>query len=246
MSASTDTPSASTEWRNKGNTHYKTASVEGLAPTIVASRLTIACEYYQKAKKEAKNIDDEASACKNIATASFRIAKIYCDQNREISEHTYHYKEALINFCLAADCGSRPDFGKDSSWQETTLSKLEDCLAHVIKVASEMEINNRVQTLNFFASSLQPEKYTYGKQTRFSLLLSVIDAELAEALRAISDNDFRFAKSKLAECHTPLVLAEELIQNDSEEMELNVQKEDIILNTCVAEALQAYDIGKVI
>ena len=122
--------SSSKQLREQGNSHYKSALLEGLAPTLKRKRFEKSLQFYNRAKELATDGDEVASAFKNIGNANWRIAKILVLNPQEKRVTVAHYfQEALKSLDLAVFKGGSC---KPAEWTDAIRFSLSSCLQEAV------------------------------------------------------------------------------------------------------------------
>ncbi|XP_025112277.1 uncharacterized protein LOC112575014 isoform X1 [Pomacea canaliculata] len=222
--------SESTKWRNEGNIIYK--STEGLAPLLQSEGLQRAVNLYSRALDLAEDAAERSSACKNIAMASWKLAKAKMVlPNAEDKIVFYNFKQALKHFKEAEKSGR----SRELQWRESLTTSALECWSDTKKRLDKHENEERkvwelqpLLGLLFHDATLAKEHFAIA-QTYFSW-----------SSAALTKRDFRKALSLLGDCNFPLNEAMRLGKEDQDLMkECRVLEEEIFDRKCVAESIQA-------
>ena len=232
--------SSSSHVRQQGNSHYKNASSENLAPILRRQRLEKSLEFYQRAKELATNPDDMASALKNIGNANWRIAQILTSNPSEKRVTvTYYFQESVKSFDLALCKGSSC---KPEEWKDGILLSLSSCLEEAIAFFENFSsTDDRLRLLETLSHHLNIKQLTLDVQLKIGKLV------FYDGASKLQNFDYKGALSRMRDCYYHIEEAKKLanIQHDAERIEeVKVLEQDVFYHSSAAESIQAREHGR--
>ncbi|ESO96147.1 hypothetical protein LOTGIDRAFT_231852 [Lottia gigantea] len=225
--------SISKTWREQGNAFLK-KNVEGTAPVICRQNLEKSLQYYYKAENTAgDNMEDRCSAKKNSGIASLKLARILDPRKEKANLIDFYFKQALEKFSEAWEYGR----GKSNEWLMGIQTLSLECFINMEDRMADDKVEDKVRQLESLTLLV------LGKENKASAFSTITLLVFELALTNLAAKNFKVALSHLKDCYYPV--SEGLRYSDSEEMKrtFELHQEDIYIQTCVAESMQALDIG---
>ncbi|XP_072173669.1 uncharacterized protein [Diadema setosum] len=228
--------SDSTLQRQRGNQYYRTAT-QNVGITVRTHRYEAALACYHNALTYSTNGEEEASALKNIAMASWKIASLHTEREppRDHLVIRSRFKEALKSLCLACEkwCW------KNEEWGVQVEESREQCFKESTDWLATLDMKERIAGFSDFLGCLTDSVFAAEKYVDYSTLL------FHEGVQAWQKGDFKECLRFMMECNFPLNEAERMCQGDPLiDNEITVLREDVYLHTCLAESNQARAAGE--
>ena len=222
--------SQSEEIRKEGNAVYLKA-IEDADPISKKSNLNIAIALYEKALRLSTKQTEKASASKNIAMASWKMAKLLCDQGEATKLRHFHFKEAISNFNTAYTYGSC----HVQLWIDGILQSMYSCIQDAIShFDAYFKFENQIFCINECIS------LTAVDHLQAECQLEVANLHFKEGLYALQKRDCMRCLKLMRDSHFPLEEARKWGKDQEHiEMEIATLERDIFLHTCMAESIQA-------
>ena len=225
--------SASKRLREEGNKLL--ASIDdNLAPVLRKSRLEQVIYKYNQASSAAQDMDEKASALKNIAVVSSKLAKLL-NPDKELQLLIYHLRTASECFSQSNSCAEGV---KSTEWKEHLISSIRVFIEGVVEMAASLTFHLKLSLMEASVYSLD----IYSLRAEFSLQI----AELCfhESIYQLDAKDFRGCLGRLTDCYRPIEEADKCKCNDATVLSgIAVIKEDVKHHQCRAESLQALNTG---
>lgn len=230
--------SNSTKFREEGNKIYVTAT-ENVSLVIQIERLQKASNLYYKAYNCSQNQDEQISAAKNLGIVSWRLGKASDYSNDRSSLIVYYYKDAF-KYITEAWLKSRDI--KSDDWRNglctSALSCWEDFKQGRISV---IELDKRVIVLYDLLQCIEIPVI------KAECYVHIATCHFHAGVTAIQKKDFKFALYQMKECYLPVTEAAVCGRNiplPHIENEANTLENDVLMHQCIAESMQANQIGK--
>ena len=218
--------SVSNEWRKKGNELYLSASND-LAPCVRQERIKNAITCYSKALELKTNDEELSSAAKNLAMASWRVAKLATENY----VHVFYLKEASKYFRQAYDASLSC---KPPPWKESLLSNTSQFLDDVVQFSQTLKFELRSKLLNEIACQIP------GGTLKANCYLQLADTVFKAGISELSAGRYKECLKLMHECYTPIEEARRYGHHDPFiEAEVRVYNEDIFIHQCTSESIQA-------
>ncbi|XP_052812133.1 uncharacterized protein LOC128239523 isoform X2 [Mya arenaria] len=229
---------SSEHWRKKGNELYVSVK-EGLAPTVKTERYKQAIQCYNRAFDMGKTEDDKTSAAKNIGMASWRLMKVHSESDCYSPQYRYtlfyHIKEAFKFFSFAYQHGFNV---KPLSWVTGVLTSCRACWEDVAtNVLDVFDIELRCQAIYDIAMAIEV------KEVKSEAFLKLAECQFHRGIVAIQDKDYKKCLNAMRECYMPINEAGRISPEEQIQTEVRVLEQDVLMHTCMAESMQARDIG---
>ncbi|XP_063423023.1 uncharacterized protein LOC134707306 [Mytilus trossulus] len=222
---------SSEHWRTLGNKIYVTAS-KNLSPFIQKERLTKASGHYYKALNFSQSEGDTVSASKNLGMVSWRIAEL---ENR-LSTMTYFFKEAFKYFSFSWRDSSNGV--KPQSWRDGVFANATACLECFKLKIADVNIEERLKIFTDIIDTIRIEN------VKCSVYIELGSCLFHQAVYALQNNDFKKAIYVLKETFFPLNETKRIGKGVTViEAEARILEEDVFMHSCMAESIQAREIG---
>ncbi|KAK6169075.1 hypothetical protein SNE40_020196 [Patella caerulea] len=227
----TSSSAASVSWRNQGNGFYKKV-VDGIAPVVAIKNLQDAMNAYYRAENCAETDDERASAQKNYGMAAFKMAQV-SSASDDTSQVEFYYKQAMKYFSNAEKYGRRD---KSSDWLLGLQTMSLQCWMSIQDTITG-DLEDHIKKYHMYVENIlggDNKATAYYKLTEFYLNL---------AAQRVFEKDFRTALSLLKDCYFPVCEGIRFAQTKSVTESIENLQEDVRIQTCVAESLQALNIA---
>lgn len=227
--------------RDEGNRILLTVK-ENLSPVLWEGRVTSALTKYQAALNTATNKNDKASAAKNYAVVSQKLANFHSrmvPRKWSIKRILYQFREAIKHYYKASNEG----YGEKSQlWLKDIQSKLSIVIQEAYDFAKCEDLGHgRIHILDKILEVLEDDHF------RGECCIEIAQVHFKIVIVALDRMNFREALSHLKECYQPVEEARmcAVRSNNSYVLsEIQVLEQDILLQTCFAESIQARVIGE--
>ncbi|XP_074641672.1 uncharacterized protein LOC141899326 [Tubulanus polymorphus] len=236
MSHKNKNNSASANHRLEGNSHYVEALRNGINPSVSEVRLQKAINCYYLAEQTSNTDEEKASASKNYAMASWKIAHVKWARGEKIILVTHNFKEAIDYFMRAQRAGN----SKNLTWWQKLEASITECLDAVFEylLANYSKGQERGRQLETFARLL-PDGISKAK-----CYLEIARGFFHQGIEDISNGIYVTALSLMKECYYPIEEAARLGRHDVElSSDVRIQREDVFNNQCIAESMQSRQQG---
>lgn len=221
--------------RKEGNQFYSQAKASGLAPIVKKSKLEKAIACYNGALREGINMDQKASASKNIARASWEMTILIEKKVSSFQLLVYYFKETMSSFESAIHLGLQ---SKPNSWIDDLKSSQEEYLVAVLEFISVLPYDCRIGLMDTFGRSMESKALKVSCYTEMGQVL------FHKAVNAMEATDFKRSLHCLKECYRPIEEMKRHGAGDPHAMsEARVLDDDVILHTASAESMQAVVTG---
>ncbi|KAK7479791.1 hypothetical protein BaRGS_00028971 [Batillaria attramentaria] len=227
--SSTQTLSESSRLRELGNEAYRRVT-DDVSPSVQLVGLQQALNSYDKALAKATNDTDRSSACKNMAMTNWKMAKakVALDSDRQVV--TLYFRDALRCFRDAREYGT----GRTWEWLDNLASAGIRCWDDFRERVEQLPYENRIRELERLVG------YIVDDVTMAREYLEIANTYFNSSVMALGERNYRQSLNLLAECGFPLNEARRLFSRDPSHMrECELLEEDIFIQTCVAESIQA-------
>ncbi|XP_033125994.1 uncharacterized protein LOC117123998 [Anneissia japonica] len=227
--------SESDTMRQLGNKYYKTVTND-MSPLLQKGRLEQARHHYTDALGCSSSPKEAASANKNIAMTSWKLAKLEVNQKTRSGLALHLYKEALKGFSEAWERGQDAENGHP--WSDNVVQKMHQCLQESLDfVTNQPNMWDEKKKLLAMACQFVP---TSASKAELSILY--VECLLSKAINLLQEGVFGKSKSFLYDCYQPLEEARRYAGSDKDMMsEVRTLHEDVVMQTSVVEARQALD-----
>ncbi|XP_071949479.1 uncharacterized protein [Antedon mediterranea] len=225
--------SQSDKLRQQGNVHYRSVTPE-LSPVLQKSRLDEARKCYINALECSCNAKESASANKNLAMVSWKLASLGKDPRGKI---LYFFKEAQTYFSRALHCGK--DAGNEHRWADELMQKMYQSLQESLDY-----VNNQAGMLDEKTELLSKSCRIFpAGELKAQICVGYVEQLLGKATSLLRKGTFKRAMSVLGDCYQPLEIARRYGINEDIMVEIDVFSADVTIQTAIAEAKQALKIG---
>ncbi|ESO85395.1 hypothetical protein LOTGIDRAFT_229418 [Lottia gigantea] len=225
--------SLSVQWRRMGNEHFKNIPKE-LSPILVKERLIKANNCYYKADSYAGNPEEKASAKKNLAVTAGRIAEIFRRLKEKNSQIKFYYKECLSQFKEAMTIGS----DNTEDWLIDIETKSLNVWLNLQEFLLDENMEDRIKSYETFIP------FIIGSEIKSSAYKDLARCIFHLAISKLVDKDYKASLSLLKGAYSPLTEAStNTIRSKIAEEEIENLREDIFVQTCIAESMQALNIA---
>lgn len=218
------------------------SATDDLAPIVWETRMNSAMGKYHNAIHAAVNAEDETSATKNYGVVALKMASYYREgQNTKVRARLvlHFYRECIRYFNKAIKKGSAV---KPADWLTDLEVKLYNCIQEVYEYAREE--NQGQERVNIFQKVLD---VLQKEQHKGECFMEIATTYFKESVIALDKGDYKKALSYLKDCHRPLEessLCGRQTQDEHLLSEGRILGEDVFLQTCVAESVQARKMGQ--
>ncbi|KAK3879671.1 hypothetical protein Pcinc_015779 [Petrolisthes cinctipes] len=231
--------SLSQQYREEGN-HILSTAGKNLSPVVWEGRVTSALAKYNAALTTATNKHDKASAAKNYAVGSRKLADFH--NTRMVTKNMklilYHFGEAIKHYCKAYKEGRGR---KSSPWLKDIKSKLSTVLQESYDFAKDEDLGHgRICILDKMLEAIEYDNF------RGECYIEIGQVYFKSAVLALDKKNFRDSLSLLKECYRPVEEAKKYGSRSGNKyvlFEVEVIEKDVFLQTCIAESIQARVIG---
>ena len=172
--------SASAKWRQEGNKIYKSVT-DGLAPLLQKSRLEEAVKAYTKALNLAANDDEKASAAKNVAVGSEKLANTLEVLGERSVLVRHYFKEGMQHYCKAMQHGLH----KSEEWRLGIRQMSSNCWRQLKDKLDELEVDEVIKGLHENVELILEEG------TRGEVFLQIAEIYFKAGVVALSKRDFK-------------------------------------------------------
>lgn len=233
----------SVKHRQEGTKHYNKVLQYADCQTLFDFNYSKAIECYMMAVNVAQTKDHKASAYKNLGMVYWtggKNAVDYHDEKTNLDEYfhrlLYRFSQALLNLHEAEQ---NFDSCKTLGWLEKVKSMKSECLENAFDCLKEFPKDMMMGGLEQIAGAVEDDEhkmecYHHIGMTLFHLAILSLEAE-----------EFKESLHCLKECYRPI---EEIKKrnkfNGKMRSNAKVLEDDVWLQTCCAEALQALSIGE--
>lgn len=230
--------STSIRFREEGNKIYLTAT-ESFTPAIQHDRLQTALNLYYKAYNTSQNHDEKSSSAKNLGMVSWRLGNIADALNDRASVIVHFYKEA---FQYISEAWLKSRDVKSNDWRDklctTAIGFWEDLKKGR---ACAIEFDKRVKV--FYDVLPKIEIPT----VKAECYIHIATCHFHAGVTAIQEKNFKVAMYQMRECYYPVTEAASCgrtIPLPHIEQEAEVLESDVLMHQCIAESMQANQIGE--
>lgn len=188
----TKTSTASSVWRQKGNTCYK-AAMSVTTPCFKTAHLKKAIDGYQNALTLADDCDEMSSAAKNLAMANWKMLGAMPTIERLTF---YHFAESCKYFSIS---NARGKYVKSQDWIDTLNASYQSCVEEVLEiVAAISDIKKRISVLEMLLRKMQDD------ECKAAVYLRLAKALFFFAISLQQDGSFVKSLSLFKDCYMPL------------------------------------------
>jgi tetratricopeptide (TPR) repeat protein len=222
--------------RIRGNGFYSLANKPGLSIVSKEENLQKALNAYYRAMQTSEGQGEISSAAKNYASAAWKMGLHKYELDKAYQQVEYFYKEALKHFLIAETSG----LSKSQQWREDIASRLRSCLeeamTHIQYLYEDaIERSSAIERLSISLGDSHWKAYCY---VRIGMALFHC------SISAVAKEDFKKSLTLLRDCYYPIQEARRLGQGRQDiQTEVAILEEDVFLQQCVAESLQARSTG---
>ncbi|XP_050391723.1 uncharacterized protein LOC126810603 [Patella vulgata] len=227
----TSSSAVSVSWRNQGNNFYKKV-VDGLAPVVARKNLQDAMNAYYRAENYAETDDERASAQKNFGMAAFKMAQV-CSASDDTSQVEFYFKEAMKYFSNAEKYGRRD---KNGDWLLGLQTMSLQCWMS-IQDTIDNDIEDHIKKYHIYVEDI------LGDDNKANAYYELTEFYLNLAVQKVLGKDYRTALSLLKDCYFPVCEGIRFAQTKSIRESIEMLQEDVRIQTCIAESLQALNIA---
>ena len=223
--------------REKGNAVFRSVTSDQ-SPLVREARLLEAIQLYYRASETAQTEEESSSAAKNHAVATWKLAVVYAVMdNRNIDIKFHYYKLTLKFFAKAKEAGGT---SQSLEWNQKLSTNFRDCISEILQEAVESTNGEkRVHVIHELLPYLNVNEYKVEVFLHLGRANFSASVDLLEALK------FKEALHFLKECYYPLEEMKGLSAGSCSHMlDALVLEEDVRLQTCIAESMQARFAGK--
>ncbi|XP_033114247.1 uncharacterized protein LOC117114663 [Anneissia japonica] len=220
--------------RQCGNGYYRSVT-PGLSPLLQKSRLEQAKQCYTDALKCSSTTEEAASANKNLAMTSWKLASLGQEQKDLRSQIVFFHKDALKYFSRALRFGNDAHIGQ--SWSESLVQKMHQSLQECLDfVNNQTNMSDEKTDILSMACQLIP-----AGEFKANISILYVEHLIGKAIDLFQD---RKCLSILYDCHQPLEEAKRYGRSNKDILsEVGVMSEEVTMLTAVAEARQALETG---
>ena len=226
----------SVRFREEGNKIFISIT-DALSPSIRLSRLEKALEKYNQAFIAAENLDQKASAAKNVGTVNARIAFLL-DANTEFERVKKCLSDAIRSFSVACTDGKKV---KSLEWKSNILKMFRTCLDDVENLAQTLPFQKKISLLQDCADSISIDSI------RAEYYLKIAALIFQDSINLLDEKRNEEALTTSYECDRPLEEAAKIhaktTNNPELTSEINILREDLRFHKCRAESRHAVTIG---
>ncbi|XP_052057822.1 uncharacterized protein LOC127698399 [Mytilus californianus] len=230
--------SPSIHFREEGNKIYSTAT-QRFTPALQRERLQTALNLYYKAYNTSQNPDEKSSSAKNLGMVSWRLANVSDALNEKSSVIVHFYKEA---FQYISEAWLKSRDVKTNDWRDnlctSAISFWEDMKQGRV---CAIEFDKRVKV---FYDILQKIEIPTVKAECY---VHIATCHFHAGVTAIQEKNFKVALYQMRECYFPVTEAASCgrtIPLPHIEQEAEVLENDVLMHQCLAESMQANQIGE--
>ncbi|XP_060065099.1 uncharacterized protein LOC132545430 [Ylistrum balloti] len=230
-----DTDSLSVKLRKEGNNVY-TSVREGLCNSIRFQRFNKAAECYRRAFQAAEEKAEMISAAKNLAMASWRLAKVEIELSMKAANTTRYYKEAFKHFsytylngisCYTLDWTAKLCASINDCWQDFS------CLMN-----DHFDLEARIDQYYLVLEAVEID-YVRG-----NFYLNLARFYFRNGVTAIENKNYQRGLSEMRNCSMPIHEARKYcLDKKNVGKECGILEDDVIMHECTADAMQAIAIG---
>lgn len=219
----------SLNWRQKGNHLYKMVNEE-MSVSIQVDRLDECLGHYYKARNFAATPEETASAYKNVAMASWKLAKaLYKKKVKEDTIQVY-FQESLKHFRLANKEGE----SKGKVWMENLLTSAILCWEDLMYI---------LDTIQFIARIRYLEKYIpliMNDDVRGEAYLELAKNYFHAGINELHKREYKRSIGYLKDCHFPMYEARRFGRKSEYIIkETDLLEHDLYVQMSVTESIKA-------
>ena len=177
------------------------------------------------------------SAAKNLGMSAWRMAQVEEKALERLSVLVYFYKEAFKYFSLAWR-DSQNDV-KSPTWRDGILASTKSCWEEMKSGhIDQIPVDERKITFYEIVQCIQVDS------VKADVYVHLASCHFHSGINAIQQNDFRKALNEMKDCFMPINEAKCCGKGILHiEAEVRVLEEDVFMHTCMAESIQAREIG---
>ncbi len=225
--------------REKGNAIFRSVSSDQ-SPVVRESRLLEAIQFYYRASETAQTEAEISSAAKNHAVATWKLAAVYAVMdNRKTDVKFHYYKLTLKFFAKAKEAGGT---SQSLEWNQKLSTNVRDCISEILQEAVESTNGEkRVHVIHDLLPYLNVNEY------KVEVFLHLAQANFGASVNLLEALKFKEALHFLKECYYPIEEVKRLGAGSGSHTCMSdalVLEEDVRLQTCIAESMQARFTGK--
>lgn len=219
--------------REEGNRFYFSVK-DGVAPVLKRSFLEKALYKYNQAVNAAKENDEKASALKNAAFASSKLAMLVV-LDQEFQLLTYYLRNTSKYFSQSWIYGESI---KTPQWKEALISSVQAQFVAIEDMAANLSFGKKLSMMEAYVYSLDIDP------VRAELCVKIAELCFHESVYRIDEKDFKACLGRLYDSNRPIEEALKCKSKDSTaSTDIAVIKEDVKYHLCRAESMQALHIG---
>lgn len=219
----------SSTWREKGNHLYKMTNEE-MSVFIQVDRLGECLGYYYKARNFAETPKETASACKNIAMTSWKLAKAL--HKKKVKEDTIqaHFHESLKHFKMANKDGA----SKGTVWVEYLQTSAILCWEELMQILESIQIIDRIRYIEKYIPLIMNDG------VKGEAFLELAKNYFHAGINELQKREYKRSIGYLKDCHFPMYEAQkyggksEYIKKETELLE-----RDLYVQMSVTESIKA-------
>ncbi|WAQ94627.1 hypothetical protein MAR_007098 [Mya arenaria] len=151
---------------------------------------------------------------------------------------TERYKQAIQCYNRAFDMGKTEDDKTSAAKNIGVLTSCRACWEDVAtNVLDVFDIELRCQAIYDIAMAIEV------KEVKSEAFLKLAECQFHRGIVAIQDKDYKKCLNAMRECYMPINEAGRISPEEQIQTEVRVLEQDVLMHTCMAESMQARDIG---